>query len=859
MSGPDLPSPLEPPILTDSGWSRRKVRWLCTGMGAWGVATGFAVFILLWTHGRSHPFFFLFSLLVAALIAYVAELLRDLIKEGVSIPAITGPRVVVTMLLLTIIELVVHAGTEIVQLSGDVSEAASTQSELRSILAPLVGADSGAMTDAIGLAVAWVLVGAILARRLSRIVFLQLRGDRQGLLRGAREGVLGALVAAPVCAVGCLLIGRGFSLVKDLVVRGDAAAQDLRLSLGHLSLDPLWVIALKLPAYLWLGVYYLSGLARGAGRVGLILGAGFALFWAWRHRGLLWVRIAAVAVPVIVLAPLPVDPSSIAQVALLAIVVWVVPGFILGVATPLLRGAGDEPRLWGLIAFVAAVLLSVLTLLKFTNPWCYALAFGLVLIGLLFFRGASLREYWPLAAAAMASMVSGVMVIVEKATFLGVVSEAHDIYRLPLVRSDSLFASMKALRDSIGDEHIFDTADTRALARRVQDLANLSAGRQVARLDEIKSLIAQIELWTRQAQSSYWQEIADHGNAAFPVQDLDIAVFYHGLAQLALNPPDRGSREAAYNRLLAPLDELIRAETESDADSWRFRAQVTDNLDVMEKMVRIPNASEDAVRFGPTLAKLAAQIYQFSTEQPAVRGQQGSSLLSRLEALMRDQEMVVPGDGSDHPTPYHLPSYVPGPLERRLDQLWKQLTQELGSPGTGGIGRPMIYRGDRTHLYWQDPQILNPMGDESTGRPRTRLENLQLVKGEIQGQRAALALEQEARPKPTLGKEEGQAPGIDAGDKKEGQQQTVHSEELSEDSVMAHAAPSGARFVRLIEIRRKLAAVQASAVGIKQAWTAPPAVTLELSLVGSFGFWVTVGLLAAWSLTEVRKHGAGEA
>jgi len=830
-------------------------------MGAWGVVTGFAVFILLWTHGRTHPFFFLFSLLVAALIAYVAELLRDLIKEGVAIPALTGPRVVVTMLLLTIIELVVHAGTDIVQLSGDVNETASTQSELRAILAPLVGADPGAMTDAIGLAIAWVLVGSLLARRLSRIVFLQIRGDRQGLLRGAREGVLGALVAAPVCAVGCQLIGRGFTLVRDLVVRGDAAADDLRNSLGHLGLDSFWIIALKLPAYLWLGAYYLTGLGRGAGRVALILGVGYGLFWCWRHRTLRWVRIGALAVPVILLAPLPVDAASMAQVALLAIVVWVVPGFILGVATPLLRGAGDEPRLWGLIAFVAAALLSVLTLLKFTNPWCYALAFGLVLIGLLFFRGASLREYWPLAAAAMASMVSGVMVIVEKATFLGVVSEAHDIYRLPLVRSDSLMASMKALRDSIGDEHLFESADIRALSTRVEELANLSAGRQVARLGEIKALIAEIELWSRQALSRYWQEIADHGNAAFPVQEQDIAVFYHGLAVLALNPPDRSHREAAYDRLLASADDLIRAETASESESWQFRAQVTDSREVMEKVVRIPNASEDAVRFGPTLSKLVAQMHQFSTLEPAARGELGSSLLDRLKVLMRNQEMVVPGDGSDYPAPYHLPSYVPGPLENRLDQLFKQFTEELRSPGSGRISRPVIYRGDREHLFWQNPAMVNPMGDIATGRPRTRLEELQLARSEIQGQRAALALEQEASAQPAAANigADGPPPGIEPGDKSGGPQQTAETRSHANDNAMVSAAPSGARFVRLLEIHRQLIAVQASAVGLKQAWTAPPAVTLELSLVGSFGFWVTVGLLAAWSLTEARKHSEGTA
>ena len=59
--------------MTPAGWSQRRVRWLCTVMGAWGVATGFAVFVLLWTHGRPHPLVFLAGLLVAALIAYIDD------------------------------------------------------------------------------------------------------------------------------------------------------------------------------------------------------------------------------------------------------------------------------------------------------------------------------------------------------------------------------------------------------------------------------------------------------------------------------------------------------------------------------------------------------------------------------------------------------------------------------------------------------------------------------------------------------------------------------------------------------------------------------------------------------------------
>jgi hypothetical protein len=66
--------------------------------------------------------------------------------------------------------------------------------------------------------------------------------------------------------------------------------------------------------------------------------------------------------------------------------------------------------------------------------------------------------------------------------------------------------------------------------------------------------------------------------------------------------------------------------------------------------------------------------------------------------------------------------------------------------------------------------------------------------------------------------------------------------------------PAAARAARLEEIRRQLVAVQLTAKEVKESWTAPSAVSLELSLVGSFGFWVTVALLASWSLSDPRKH-----
>ena len=530
-----------------------------------------------------------------------------------------------------------------------------------------------------------------------------------------------------------------------------------------------------------------------------------------------------------------------------------------------MRGAGDEPRLWGLIAFGAAALLSLLTWLKFANPWCYALAFGLVLIGLLFFRGAPLRDYWPLAAAAMASMVSGVMVIVEKATFLGVVSEAHEIYRLPMVRPDPLLASMKTLVDSLRIENVFDQDDLRKITSRVRELASLPADRQVEHLAEIKAMIAQIQFWARGAEAGYLREIADGHMWGVLSPGDDVAELYRTLARFADHPPTADHREAAYGRLVSQTDELIRDYQDAADKAARERKQITNDAAEIEAALRSGSVSEDTARFGPALGSLVADLYQFSIIPRENRGRQGQGLTSRLRIMMHDINMAIPGDEDDAMARFHLNSLEPVPLENRLNELWHQLEREIAAPGTGGFTAPKTFQGDPAKLAWrtsaESEQPLTP----GTYKLKTRLDWLHMVRNAIQHQRAALAQEQE----PTLSLPIGDAllnaahaaaegapsQKMNAAKKNEWPRKPGQSSQHASSYAMASSFPSVTRLSRLAEIREQLTEVQSAAQDLKQWWTAPPAVTLELSLVGSFGFWVTVALLAAWSLTEPRKHG----
>ncbi|MCE9608965.1 MAG: hypothetical protein K8R23_01935 [Chthoniobacter sp.] len=850
----------EPPEPTASSpWTERRVRWLCTALGAWGVATGFAVFILLWTHGRPHPLTFLAGLLVAAVIAYVAEWLRELIREGVAVPAITGPRVIVTVLLLMIIELVVHAGTALVQIGGDHHEAAAVHSELQEILAPVAGAGSGQIVEVVGLMLAWMLVGAVVARRLSRVVFLRLPGTAGGVMRGAREGVLGGLVAAPVGAIACLLLLRGIKQVTAMITRGDAWAQELRSSLAYLHLESGWMVLLKLPTYLWLGAYHVGKLGHGAGWVVLAVLAVGAGVYGWRWRARRWVRWAGLGLALALLAPMPTDLGRMFEIALLAIVIWIVPGFLLGAAGPLLRGAGDEPRLWSLIAFGAAGLLCLLTWLKFASPWCYALAFGLVLIGLLFFRGASLREYWPLAAAAMASMVSGVMVFVEKATFLGVFSEVHAIHQLANVRPNPLLANMNALIEIFRPDEQFDSEDMRKLSRQVRELAKLPGDRRAERLKEIAGLLAQIQTRTRSAEAEHLREFASGRMWGVFSPGDDVAELYRATAALVENPPTKNQREAVFGGLLARVDGLIGTEKEAAAAQWQRRAKVTNTQKEMEAALQTGKASEDTARFGPALGLLAAELWEFSTRPPDTRAEQGSTLRRRLGALLRANDVSVPGGEADPFAQFSLPSLEPQPLKDRLTKMWEQLERELKTPGSGGFLPPQPFTGDPAVLPWRSV----PQPGSAVGGLRSRLDWLEGARADIERHRLALAAEQEP-PTPPPAATGGHAPAAGHGEGTSATDAHHQPEPASKEAIhespslgMIAMFPAAARAARLAEIQRQLVAVQRSAEETKESWTAAPAVTLELSLVGSFGFWVTVALLASWSLTDLRRHHGG--
>ena len=147
----------------------------------------------------------------------------------------------------------------------------------------------------------------------------------------------------------------------------------------------------------------------------------------------------------------------------------------------------------------------------------------------------------------------------------------------------------------------------------------------------------------------------------------------------------------------------------------------------------------------------------------------------------------------------------------------------------------------------------------------TRLDWLKMVQGEIEAQFKALVREQDLPAPPATAYPDTKAVLDDranaavAGKENAGSDQAVSPEHDESNDAMTLASPFGAHLVRLAEIRQQLNKAEAAALDLKKSWTSPPAVTLELSLVGSFGFWVTVGLLAAWPLTEAQtREGNGE-
>jgi hypothetical protein len=424
----ETPTPLDP---------RMAQRWtvgLCAFTGAWGVLTGFAIFILLHASADVPSTTFWLGLGGAAAASFVVESLRESVRGRIGMIGPVPSRIahgLVTILMLAVFELFVLAAHRAVEIFSDPHEI----HELRDgILGPSLQGAPGATRDLLALASVWVIAGAALGAVLGRFVFRHDGGGR-GLPWGLRAGATGVLVGA---------------VSAPIAVLAYIAAWRVALVLHLAFFEPVQIFSrisafLQIPEGIWMApTWYdvvFESLVRITtmwfwsvpGKVAVVLALAVTLGLAvWRKRR--WPLVAVVAALAFgITAPLMQDVRDLVRLPLLAAVVWIVPAAVLGLAAPLLERPSERSSWWSSIAAALGAAVVGITVVRLHDPRYLLLALALFVAAGLFLARRDIDEFWPALALCLATVVTGlsVAVIHLTASFHEVLAHVSRINALP--------------------------------------------------------------------------------------------------------------------------------------------------------------------------------------------------------------------------------------------------------------------------------------------------------------------------------------------------------------------------------------------------------------------------------------------
>jgi hypothetical protein len=281
----------------------------------------------------------------------------------------------------------------------------------------------------------WVLAGAV----LSLVLLAQLNPTegslRARMFRGGWIGLRTGALTAPLCLLAYVVVVwvlRGVYLLLWKQQTWIANVESLQAIAGagrswlHLA-----------------GSLVFSGLLKGvalfghhpAGPAVVLMVVIIAVIALAKHEAYLPAWILGVGAALTVMAPLLANLDSVFGLLLRAALVWVIPGLVLGVMSPLLRVSSEreKPKAWAVIAFASAAVLFVVTLLRFKHSWWLVVPTLLfVALGIALRRAARAEDYWLPMAAALAVLVGGLMLGIQNVTsFVGVYDSMHRINWLP--------------------------------------------------------------------------------------------------------------------------------------------------------------------------------------------------------------------------------------------------------------------------------------------------------------------------------------------------------------------------------------------------------------------------------------------
>lgn len=383
------------------------------GLGAWGIVTGYGLFLVLW-HERHHAARFLVALLVAALASFLIEHVRARIEGGGHGHGISGPRFAVTILVLAIAELfVVAAHTAANPPHGAVDVLGEA------LLGPLPAGLLPKPLTVGAMIFVWLALGCVLGAALARAVGREKGGFRRQLLSGAAGGAVAGGVVAPIAMLALVLLARAAASVWLMVLHHDA----WRASVDRIAAGHGWLFLLTAPIrfadWLWREFAWGKWLVLGGG--------GAILAGAIRGRETPLLRWILLGFAVVIGLPLLADLEALLKLLLLAAVAWGVPGVVLGAFSPMLKRPAEHTPAWGVTALAGAGLLMLLTIPRLLNAWFLVPAALLLLAGSIFRRGGSAADWWPFPALVCALAVTGSARLSQQATFGGILEAFHSI------------------------------------------------------------------------------------------------------------------------------------------------------------------------------------------------------------------------------------------------------------------------------------------------------------------------------------------------------------------------------------------------------------------------------------------------
>jgi 3-methyladenine DNA glycosylase Tag len=847
--------------------AKRKSQWICAAMGAWGIVSGFAAFVLFWKKGLDEPKTFLIGLGVAAIVAVLAEVMREFIKHGRFIErrGEWGPQVIVLLLMVAMFELFVIAGHYIYEHRLELLHVG------HEVLGPVLSEARSSLWDAAAVVMLWLSVGALLGWILASKVIGACGTFRRRICFGGLQGVAIGVIAAPLGVLAYVFFARAvMSMVYMVTWPGLWKSQLESLISGEPSGITLPEI-MKLPLILISLLYDLWWQLPVIGPMLVIVMFAGLVAWCWQKQRwwpLLWL---AAGVTLIIAVPLFQDAKSLLLLPMLAAIVWGVPGLVLGATAPLLERPAEVSKTWGPVAFLAAGFLCVLTALRLkypgfiipaelANPWFLGGATcSLVAAGIAFQCGCRIDNYWPLAALCVCLFICGWMLVLQKATFLGVLEKVHAVHNQPIgVRSklEDLLLKTADMMDQ-SSAHGSEDSSIKELSRRVRELSKKPRAEQEHNLIQLKS---DVDKHMRVIENSLWRKALgpEPGDSilgiTIPVDDL--VPLYRQIEAL-LELPESEQLSVA-QQLLQTIEQKIPAA----------------NAALRQRALQPQFQFTDAL-FGSEIMQVLDQIGAVSALPAEERAPKGDQLLAVLDAKITSAEEMLRQSPAPEPrvlgqqdgqtaAEEMLPQSPVRPFSVKEGQLiWPD-------PGKlrMKIGRLQVLRDDLQKRL-DHPDDVQP--DEAVMRFKFSAERLRL--NQLQAMNHMLQLKLRHL-------EAGLAPP--AAETHPPEQLDKHARSPMDSNREAHRVepdatsapdlwsgqeyfPDNIRLLRLQSLRSQLLEheVYLKDFAVWESKRTPQ--LLELSLTGSLAFWVTVSLLASWSifghqpLIETDPNGDGRA